>query len=116
MFHFFRDRKMEEQINAHDVRIAGLEEHKRLCDKMHEESAEHRKRSDDAINKLTDSNFVLAKSINEINITITEALPTLNRSKNGFTTIDNLKSCALWFAAIGGGFAGMAALFKFFAG
>ena len=110
---FLKDKDMENKLKAHDARIFVLEDHKRQCEQMHVDSIEHRKRADDALNNLTESNMVLAKSINEMNITITEILPTLTRAKDNFTTVDNVKSAAIWIAAVAAGLAGLAAVIKF---
>lgn len=110
---FKRSKDMENKLIIHESRITLLEDHKQQCEKMHIDSMEHRKRADDALNNLTESNIVLAKSINEMNITITEALPTLIRAKDGFTTVDTLKNAAIWVAAVAGGLAALAALNNF---
>ena len=110
---FKRAEDMENKLRIHESRITLLENHKRQCEQMHVDSIEHRKRADDALNNLTESNMVLAKSINEMNITITEALPTLTRARNNFTTIDNVKSAAIWVAAVAGGLAALSALNNF---
>ncbi len=59
-------------LNATAERVADLEEHRQECDRLHEVGKEHRKRSDDAMNHLTESNILLAKAVTDLNITVTK--------------------------------------------
>lgn len=59
-------------LNATAKRVADLEEHRQECDRLHEVGKEHRKRSDDAMNHLTESNILLAKAVTDLNITVTK--------------------------------------------
>lgn len=59
-------------LNTTADRVTSLEEHRQECDRLHEAGKDHRKRSDDAMNHLTDSNILLAKTITEMNITVTK--------------------------------------------
>jgi len=65
-------------LNTTAERVTSLEEHRQECDRMHEAGKEHRKRSDDAMNHLTDSNILLAKTITEMNITMTKISDKVN--------------------------------------
>lgn len=53
-----------------DRRILMLEKHRDACDVMHETHKAHQKRHDDLMANLTESNVILAKSLNEVNITL----------------------------------------------
>ncbi len=59
-------------LNTTASRVSSLEHHRDECDRLHEVGKEHRKRSDDAMNHLTDSNILLAKTITDMNITMTK--------------------------------------------
>jgi hypothetical protein len=59
-------------LNTTADRVADLEEHRQECDRLHEVGKEHRKRSDDAMNHLTESNILLAKAVTDLNITVTK--------------------------------------------
>ena len=54
------------------ARLDRLEHHKIECIEQHESTMAHRKQSDNAMNHLTDSNILLAKTITEMNITMTK--------------------------------------------
>lgn len=54
------------------ARLDNLEHHKIECNEQHESAMAHRKQSDNAMNHLTDSNILLAKTITEMNITMTK--------------------------------------------
>jgi len=59
-------------LNITAEKVASLEEHRQECDRLHEVGKEHRKRSDDAMNHLTESNILLAKAVTDLNITVTK--------------------------------------------
>lgn len=65
-------------LNTTADRVSSLEEHRQECDRLHEAGKDHRKRSDDAMNHLTDSNILLAKTITEMNITMTKLSDKVN--------------------------------------
>lgn len=65
-------------LNTTADRVTSLEEHRQECDRLHEAGKDHRKRSDDAMNHLTDSNILLAKTITEMNITMTKLSDKVN--------------------------------------
>jgi hypothetical protein len=50
--------------------IEALKHHRQQCDEMHIMHQEHKKRNDDAMNNLTESNMMLAKSITDMNFTV----------------------------------------------
>lgn len=86
------------KVATHEDRIQMLEDHKKLCDEMHDISKDHRKRSDDAMNNLTQSNILLAQSIDSMNQTISEIVrddrPVVKRSKVFQSWFDNI---TIWF-------------------
>lgn len=65
-------------LNTTADRVSSLEEHRQECDRLHEAGKDHRKRSDDAMNHLTESNILLAKTITEMNITMTKLSDKVN--------------------------------------
>ena len=95
---FRADTKMT--LDIHDERIKTLEEHKALCDQLHEKHKEHQKRHDDAINNQAESNIVLAKSVNELTGVLTEFSPTWKRSRDNYTTMDTVKNAAVWITTV----------------
>lgn len=68
-------------LNATSNRVASLEEHRQECDRLHEVGKEHRKRSDDAMNHLTESNILLAKAVTDLNITVTNLSSKVDRGQ-----------------------------------
>ena len=124
---FKRAKDMENSIKLHEVRIAELEAHKKWCDQQHSETVEHNKRSDDIVKGLVSSNFAIAESLNQLNITfVKEVIPKLDKAESGFSTVDtmkgwfitgkNIKMAFLYFAAIGSGLGALALLNKFLMG
>jgi len=65
---------MNTKINQMSDDIESLKHHRQQCDELHELHKEHKKRSDDAMNNLTDSNMMLAKSITDMNVTLTKVV------------------------------------------
>lgn len=61
---------MQELVAKFEGRISELEQHKAECDALHEKHIEHNRRHDDAMNNLTESNVLLAKSITDMNLTL----------------------------------------------
>ena len=90
-------------LDKHDERIKTLEEHKALCDQLHEKHLAQHRRFDDAINNQAESNIVLAKSVNELTSVLTEYSPTWKRVKDGYTTADTLKQGAIWLTTVAAG-------------
>lgn len=71
-----------------------LLKHKADCDMQHEQHKEHKKRSDDAMNNLTDSNMLLAKSITDMNVTLTRVVGIIERDAPDIEVISNART---WF-------------------
>lgn len=92
------DNETMHKLETHEDRISALENHKKLCDELHEASKEHRRKNDDAMNNLTQSNLLLAQSIDNMNMTITEIVrddrPVVKRSKMFQSWFDNM---TVWF-------------------
>ena len=65
---------MNTKINQMSDDIESLKHHRQQCDELHELHKEHKKRSDDAMNNLTDSNMMLAKSITDMNLTLNKVV------------------------------------------
>lgn len=90
-------------LDKHDERIKTLEEHKALCDQLHEKHLAQHRRFDDSINNQAESNIVLAKSVNELTSVLAEYGPTWKRVKDGYTTADTLKQGAIWITTVAAG-------------
>lgn len=95
---FRADTKMT--LDRHDERLKTLEEHKTLCDQLHEKHKEHQKRHDDAINNQAESNILLARSVNELTTVLTEFTPTWKRARDNYTTVDTVKNFAIWITTV----------------
>ena len=95
---FETDTKMT--LEKHNERLHHLEEHRILCDQLHEKHLSQHRRFDDAINNQAESNIVLAKSVNELTSVLTEFTPTWKRAKDNYTTIDTVKQAAIWITTV----------------
>jgi len=73
-----------------------LKKHHSECTLKHEQSEQHRRRIDDKMQESIDT-------LKAILLLLESSIPTIQRSKDTYTTIDTLKSWALWIAAISGG-------------
>ena len=104
MFNTEKIEKLEERVNSLDTRVEILNEHKIQCDLQHADHVEHRRRLYDKL----DEALIYLKNISNI---LEESKPTINRSKDNFTTIDTLRNWALWLTVILGCIASVAALF-----
>ena len=60
------------QVERNTVDIEGLLKHRDDCDRMHLQHLEHDKKHDDSMDKLTQSNIVLAASISEMNLILSK--------------------------------------------
>lgn len=89
-------------------RITDIESYRITCQSEHEEHHKYRRSTD---NKLEGTNAVLTEIL-AILKEFKEAVPTIKRSKDTYTTLDTLKSWALWIGVISGGFAGVYTLIK----
>lgn len=72
---------MQDLIVRIESRVSELEQHRAECDTMHEKHIEHNKRHDDAMNNLTESNVLLAKSITDMNLTLSKLTQDVDVSK-----------------------------------
>lgn len=75
----FEDKITREKMNALQADIEALKAHRAHCDELHEAHKEHKKRSDDSMNNLTESNMTLAKSITDMNLTLTKVVGIIDR-------------------------------------
>lgn len=73
--------ELSDMILSNRARIEKLEQHRIECDVMHESNKEHRRRSDDAMHSLTDSNIKLANAVTEFNITVLNLSAEVNKGK-----------------------------------
>jgi len=74
---------------AHDVEQ--LKKHREHCDALHDMHKEHKKRSDDAMNNLTDSNMMLAKSITDMNVTLTKVVGIIEKDQPDMEALKNAR-------------------------
>lgn len=72
-------------LKDHSKRISDLEGFKLECDKQHEVNKEHRRRNDDAMNQLSNSNLTLAKVMADVSATVTKMDDTIK------TVVDQMK-------------------------
>ena len=87
-------------LEEHNGRIARLEEHKMMCDQLHEKHSAQSKRHDDAINNQAESNILLARSVNELTMVLTEFTPTWKRARDNYATVDTVKNFAIWITTV----------------
>ena len=70
--------KMDLRIQSVESDLQRLQGRMNECDALHEDHISHRRRSDDAVNKNTESNILLAKSITAMNITVSKVVGILD--------------------------------------
>lgn len=70
--------KMDSRIQSVESDLERLRGRMSECDALHEDHISHRRRSDDAVNKNTESNILLAKSITDMNITVSKMVGLLD--------------------------------------
>ena len=70
--------KMDSRIQSVESDLERLRGRMNECDALHEDHISHRRRSDDAVNKNTESNILLAKSITDMNITVSKVVGLLD--------------------------------------
>lgn len=70
--------KMDSRIQSVESDLQRLQGRMNECDALHEDHVSHRRRSDDAVNKNTESNILLAKSITDMNITVSKIVGLLD--------------------------------------
>lgn len=75
-----------------DRRILMLENQMNECDIMHKAHKEHQKRHDDSMNNLTESNVMLAKALNEINITLSRLTLAAESDKDIMAWLRNVSA------------------------
>lgn len=71
--------------------VEALKKHRAECDVLHEQHKEHKRRSDDAMNNLTESNMMLAKSITDVNVTITKIAGIIERDAPDINALRNAR-------------------------
>jgi len=69
---------MSTRITSAEDRLQQLQNRMNECDLLHEDHKIHRRRSDDAVNKNTESNILLAKSITDMNVTVNKVVGILD--------------------------------------
>lgn len=70
--------KMDSRIQSVESDLERLRGRMSECDALHTDHISHRRRSDDAVNKNTESNILLAKSITDMNITVSKIVGLLD--------------------------------------
>ena len=73
--------ELSDMILSNRARIEKLEQHRIECDLLHESTKEHRRRADDAMHNLTDSNIKLANAVTEFNITVLRLSAEVEKGK-----------------------------------
>lgn len=63
---------IKDDIVEMKVRIAKVEEYQDECDQLHKKIEEQSKRNDDAIKNNTESNLLVAKSVNSLNLAVVD--------------------------------------------
>lgn len=71
--------------------VEQLKKHREHCDALHDMHKEHKKRSDDAMNNLTDSNMMLAKSITDMNVTLTKVVGIIEKDQPDMEALKNAR-------------------------
>ncbi len=83
---------IDDKIKPIQLDVDTLKVHREACDHLHEQHKEHKRRSDDAMNNLTDSNMMLAKSIADMNITITEVVGIIKRDESDISLVKDTRA------------------------
>lgn len=100
--------------------VEALKKHRAECDVLHEQHKEHKRRSDDAMNNLTESNMMLAKSITDINVTLTKVCSAIERDAPDMQMLKNARiawGVNRWiFATLVALTAGIATIYAFYKG
>lgn len=102
--------KMKQEIIDLKRRITDVESYNIICESEHQNHKEFRRSTDNKIEGV----YETLVDIRDIAQKFLDALPTIRRSQNTYTTIDALKSCGLWVGAVCGGFAAIYTLFNMF--
>lgn len=100
--------------------VEALKKHRAECDILHEQHKEHKRRSDDAMNNLTESNIMLAKSITDMNVTVTKIAGIIERDEPDMLVLKNARiawGVNKWiFATVVALVAGVATIYSFYKG
>lgn len=112
---------LSDQYNTLQADVDMLKKHRTECDLLHEQHKEHKKRSDDAMNNLTESNMMLAKSITDMNVTLTKFTkivendqPTISIVRNAGIAWDVNKKIFLAVVGIATGVVSIVAAYNYF--
>lgn len=108
------------RVDTIHAEVEALKKHRTECDLLHEQHKEHKRRSDDAMNNLTESNMMLAKSITDINVTITKVVGIIERDQPDITALKNARiawTVNKWvFLTVVSVAAGCATIYSFYQG
>ena len=85
-----RTAMLSDQYNTLQADVDMLKKHRTECDLLHEQHKEHKKRSDDAMNNLTESNMMLAKSITDMNVTLTKFTKIVENDQPTISIVRNV--------------------------
>lgn len=115
-----RTAMIDDRVNQLQIDMDALKKHRTECDILHDQHKEHKRRSDDAMNNLTESNMMLAKSITDINVTLTKVCAAIERDAPDIELLKNARiawSVNRWiFATIVALTAGIATIYAFYKG
>jgi len=119
-FHMW-DKAMINRLENVESDVENLKRHRVECDVMHEQHKEHRKRHDDAMNNLTESNMMLAKSITSMDVTLNKFVsivesdqPDIKIIKNARIAWDVNKTIFFGVVALATGISAILAVYHFF--
>lgn len=119
-FHMW-DKAMINRLENVESDVENLKRHRVECDVMHEQHKEHRKRHDDAMNNLTESNMMLAKSITSMDVTLNRLVsivesdqPDIKIIKNARIAWDVNKTIFFGVVALATGISAILAVYHFF--
>ena len=111
---------IDDRVNQLQIDVDALKKHRTECDILHDQHKEHKRRSDDAMNNLTESNMMLAKSITDINVTLTKVCAAIERDAPDIELLKNARiawSVNRWiFATLVALTAGLATIYAFYKG
>lgn len=104
---------MSEAIKLMSNDLAYLKQHSIECDTKHRVNNEHRRRLDDKLKDSLEYQKSMDDTMKQILKVLEENTPTIQRSKDTYTTLDTIKSFSLWFAAVGTGVAAIYAIINY---
>lgn len=115
-----RTAMIDNRVDTLYADVEALKKHRAECDVLHEQHKEHKRRSDDAMNNLTESNMMLAKSITDINVTLTKVCSAIERDAPDMQMLKNARiawGVNRWiFATLVALTAGIATIYAFYKG